>query len=128
MVYFQLAHILLIEVICSPDKLTLKDFYEFQNILGFCRVQDYIGDAMEMAYENYGKKPIFKNNELANEIAQMYKKIKRCEYLTVMAMLNNGFGDKENLKSYFNTLNTKIFNYSYKWKALYIKAMEYIKS
>lgn len=123
----EIAHILLIEVVSCPNKLTLNDFKNFKKILGENKLASYICDAMEFfGFENYGKKPIFQDSELVNAIYNMYSGIKRCEYLTIMAMLNNGFGDKSTLKSYIETVNYKVFNYSNKWKALYRKAVDYI--
>lgn len=121
----KLAEILLIKVCESPSFITTQDLEVFKKLLPLSKLTDNLVDSIFWCEYSYGSAPIFKDNSVAKKVADILNLVNRNEYIVICALLNNGFGDKEYLKKYLNSLNPKIFDYSPKWKSMYIKAINY---
>ena len=123
----KILDVLLIEIVFSPEKLNLEGFKILSSYIGKKKYAHYLSDLMTLSYDKYGKEPIFKDANLYIEISKLFQSINRHEYMALMALLNNGFGDKNEIKKYLSSVDSKVFNYSTTWKLLYLKSKQYLK-
>lgn len=124
----EMAEILLSEAIFMPNVISKKDVKVFRELVdNSILVMNFI-NLFDLFCETETKKPIFSDNDTAKAVAEIFISEKRCEYHVIIALLNNGHGNKEELAKYIDSVDPKVFNYSPKWKQLYQEAIEFIES
>lgn len=121
----KLAEILFNKVSLQPKFLTVQDLETFEKILPLWKMNNNLTDIICRATNRYKKESIFTDNLVAQKAADILVNVPKNEYMVISALLNNGFGDKDKLKQYLDSLSPKTYNTSIKIKALYTKAINF---